>query len=285
MLFVKPSGFTLPSKYFNSLKFRNPHGLAIYNKNTGKLYKTLNYEKGAEYLKKNHDSELVIHFRYSTSGAKTKHQLHGFNVCNDEYLLFHNGMMNTFTGDSWKAKNPRSDTEVFAYLFKHEPIERMVAYLEKYEKGSRFLIVNKKTKEYIIPKCANWNGDVDIEGTKINFSNSYAIDSYLLNGGKSSSWWNDYDDYAYGYAYGGRYKRGYSNVVTKSNTTTSSCAIGEKKDEAFYETLFKESDVNIQIQMLDFLWSGDFEEFDKLVKKYPNIKIDHLVSHTAKQTA
>lgn len=157
MLFVKPSNFTLPKNYFDSLHKKNPDGLSFYNKTCDTLFKTMDYEEGYNYLLDNHNHEIVCHFRLGTSGDSTIDQLHGFSVCNDEYLLFHNGVLSSIHGDTFEGVD-RSDTQVLVHIFKEESVERLIAYLEKHERGSRFLIVNKETKEYIIPNCAVWNG-------------------------------------------------------------------------------------------------------------------------------
>lgn len=294
MLFIKPENFTLPQNYFDSLKARNSNGLAMYNKKTGEVVKTLDYKEGLKYLTKHHDSEIVCHFRYATSGEKSIEQVHGWEVCDGEYILFHNGVLTTLHGDGWKVKNPRSDTQQLVHLFQHESVERLVSYLERFERTSRFLIVNKKTREYIIPKCATWNGSATIDGTKIEFSNNYAIDYRLLDGGFRGSYWDDYgyDDYGMGYSttrgYGNTInQRGTSSVVTKSQTTGNTCSVDNRinekaKDSAFYNTLFRADHVDIQIKMLDLLWQGEFDEYDKLRLKHPDVDVDKYVGKVSK---
>ena len=65
-------------------------------------------------------------------------------------------------------------------------------YLEKYERSSRFLIVDKKTNEVHKPACASWNDITLIDGYEVRFSNSYAIDYDLL--GFDGWYFDDYDD-------------------------------------------------------------------------------------------
>ena len=50
MLFVKPANFTMPDKYLESLKKKNPDGLSFYNKQDGTVFKTLDYQEGFKYL-------------------------------------------------------------------------------------------------------------------------------------------------------------------------------------------------------------------------------------------
>lgn len=291
MLFIKPKDFTLPKNYFESLKSRNSNGLAMYNKATGEVFKTLDYKEGFEYLNNNHDSEIVCHFRYATSGEKSIDQVHGWEVCKNEYILFHNGVLSTIAGDGWKVKNARSDTQVLVHLFQDEPVERLVAYLEKFETGSRFLLVNKETREYIIPNCAKWNGEATFENdVKIQFSNNYAIGYGLLDGGYK--WggygsYDDYDDYGIGYSNYGTKK---SNVNTRSRYTGNSCSIDNKtnndaKDSSFYNTLFKASVVDVQIQMLDLLWQGDFDGYEKLQAQHPDVDVHQYTNNVSTKTA
>lgn len=258
MLFVKPANFTMPDKYLESLKKKNPDGLSFYNKENGEVFKTLNYEEGFEYLADNHENELVVHFRLGTSGAETLDQLHGFSICNDEYILFHNGVLRSIDGD---FKGGKSDTQVLVNIFRDEPVERLIAYLETHEKTSRFLIVNKETREYTIPKCAKWNGDATIDGVHIMFSNNYAIDYKYLD---SYSKWNTKWD-----------NKNYHNTNSSSSYTTSS------KNE-FYEDLWKgyaddleaelkEEDEKLTIQLLELIWKGERRTAMNLIKLYPEI--------------
>lgn len=176
MLFVKPADFSLNDDYFLSLWEHNPHGLSVYNLSNGQLFKTLDYDDAYGHLLDNHESELVVHFRFATSGQKTIEQLHGFSVCNDQYLLFHNGMLRGFNGNELL-----SDTQELAIFFSKKSIDYVVDYLETTEKTSRFLLVEKGTGKVIKPKCANWNAPTVLScGKSITFSNSYAIDYEFL---------------------------------------------------------------------------------------------------------
>ena len=180
MLFVKPSNFTLPKPYFDSLKDHNGDGVSCYDLETGELFQTLNYDKAHQYLVDNHKSNLIVHFRYGTSGEKSLSQLHGWKILNGRYSFFHNGMLSTFKGDKEKGL---SDTQEFVQMvntWEGVNIEDVVLYLEEFEKGSRFLIVDNETKKIITPNCAIWQRKINIEGTDIRFSNNYAIDWHLL---------------------------------------------------------------------------------------------------------
>ena len=255
MLYVKPENFTMPQDYLDSLKRKNGDGLAIYNKATGEVFKTLNYTEGFKYMNDNHDNELVVHFRFGTSGEETLDQLHGFSVCNDEYYLFHNGVLSTIRGD---FKTGKSDTQVLVNIYRDEPVEKLVEYLEKHEKRSRFLLVNKATKEYIIPKCADWDGDSTIDGTHIIFSNSYAIDYRYLDKGLR-----------------------YTNTVstTPSHTTYRSSGYYNQLWKDFYEDqeasdLLEdedndEIDSRATVDILEAIWKGDKAKAINLIKLYP----------------
>jgi len=136
---------------------------------------------------------MVVHYRFGTSGKSTEAQLHGFNIVNNEYLLFHNGVLKSFQGDAIN-----SDTQNMINYFNSNNYDlfEVIQHLETQEKSSRFLIVNKKTSEVIKPNCAVWNDATIIDGYNVQFSNSYAIDYDLL--GFSDSFYSDNydcDDY------------------------------------------------------------------------------------------
>ena len=193
MLFVKPENVTLPVNYIENLWLNNSDGLSVLNTKTGKLFKTLD-KKDAFKMLVNAKDELICHFRYATSGDINYQQLHGFDICENNYLLFHNGVLKTFKGDLYL-----SDTQQLADYFSDKSINFAINYLEKFEKTSRFLIYNRKTGEVIKPWCAPWVGDVPVNGGYINFSNDYAIDYWLLYGHDfdNSTYYDDdnyYDD-------------------------------------------------------------------------------------------
>lgn len=190
MLFIKPENLALPENYIDNLWLNNSDGLSVLNTKTGKLFKTLD-KKDAFKMLLNAKDELICHFRYATSGDTDYHQLHGFNICKNEYLFFHNGVLSTFKGDSYL-----SDTQQIANYFSDKTIDFVIDYLETYEKSSRFLIYNKKTGEIIKPCCATWVGDVAVNDGYINFSNDYAID-YCLLYGDDFDYDSGYDSYAH----------------------------------------------------------------------------------------
>lgn len=202
MLFIKPKNLTLPKAYFDSLREQNNDGVSCYDLETGEIFKTLDYDEAYRYLNDNHDSHLVVHFRFGTSGKKSIHQLHGWKILNDKYTFFHNGVLNTFKGD---VKLGLSDTQQLVKMFNHcsgITIDEVVNYLETYEKTSRFLIIDNETKSVIKPKCAQWANPIKIEGVEVQFSNTYAIDWYLQqddghlvkSNKKYNSGFNSYDD-------------------------------------------------------------------------------------------
>lgn len=174
MLLLKPAFYTLPDDYLNSLWDNNPHGLSAINTETNEIFKTMNKIEAIDYLKAEYESELIVHFRFSTSGAKTLDQLHCFDVGNGLYL-FHNGILNSFKGDNFE-----SDTQKLAKHFKGKTLIEMVQYLEIHEQNSRFIIYDAKSKEIHQPDCALWHDHVMPDGQAICFSNTYAIDTDLL---------------------------------------------------------------------------------------------------------
>lgn len=179
MLFIKPKGLTLPKPYFESLQAHNADGVSCYNLETGELFQTLDYNEARDFLANNHDSQLVVHFRYGTSGEKSIEQLHGWKILNDRYTFFHNGMLTTFKGDPSRGL---SDTQQLIEMFdcwEGASIEDIIFYLEDFESKSRFLIIDNETKEVLMPKCAQWANPIMIEGKEVQFSNTYAIDWHL----------------------------------------------------------------------------------------------------------
>lgn len=241
MLFVKPKDFTLPRNYFDSLKSKNPDGLSFYNQSNQALVKTMDYNEGWQYMVDNHANELVVHFRFGTSGKSTEDQLHGFSVCNDDYLLFHNGVLSSIFGIGDK-----SDTQILVELYKYEPVEKLIEYLEKNEKSSRFLLVSKKTNECIIPKCAEWNGDSTINGTHIIFSNTYAISYSLLDN------YNSFNPK--------RYNSYSSDNVTSSNNYKLSLFEEDEQD-----------DDDLTLTLIEYIWKGDSHQTNAFIRQYPDI--------------
>lgn len=193
MLFIKPENLTLPDAYFDSLKDHNADGVSIFNFADNQLIKTLDYDEAKQYLDSNHDNKLIVHFRYGTSGKSTLDQLHGWNICNDEYLFFHNGVLTTFKGDK-----EYSDTQKFVNFVNtvNWNIDQVVDYLEQFELSSRFMILKKSDNSVIIPNCAKWAKPITLNETTLQFSNDYAIDFMLQkNNGhigyvKSVNRWN-----------------------------------------------------------------------------------------------
>ena len=192
MLFTKPADFSMNDDYFLSLWQHNPHGVSVYNLSNGQLFKTLDDDDAYQYLIDNHENEIIVHFRFATSGQKTIEQLHGFSICNGDYLLFHNGMLRGFSGNEML-----SDTQEMALFLSNKSIDYVIDYLEMNEKTSRFLLVEVATGKVIKPKCANWNKPTVFDcGNSITFSNSYAIDYDLLKLN------HEYDSWGYEYQVG-----------------------------------------------------------------------------------
>ena len=92
----------------------------------------------------NAQSELIVHYRFGTSGKSKIDQLHGFDIIDNKYSLFHNGVLSSF-----KGTDELSDTQNLVDYFNKNNYElyEVLQYLEKYEKSSRFLIVDKRTNE------------------------------------------------------------------------------------------------------------------------------------------
>ena len=177
MLFIKPKNLVLPANYHESLWDKNSDGLSVWNKSNKTLFKTLCKNEAYQYLIENAQSELIVHYRFGTSGKSTIEQLHGFDVVEGKYSLFHNGVLSSFIGDKEK-----SDTQNMIKYFNNQNFDlyEIIKYLEKYESNSRFLIVDKSTNEIHKPNCAKWNDVTLIDGYEVRFSNSYAIDYNLL---------------------------------------------------------------------------------------------------------
>lgn len=238
MLFIKPSDFALPETYFKSLWAKNSDGLSAYNMQSRELYKTLVKTEAWQYIQDNAENELILHFRFGTSGNNTLDQLHGFNVGNDEYYLFHNGVLS-----SYKGCKDFSDTQYLASYFKDKSLSDMISFLEQNEKGSRFILLEKSTNNIYKPNCAKWNEPTVFNcGTEISFSNTYAIDWHLLGFGNQ---WSSFD----------------------LNTSYKSVA-GFYDDEEF-DNDFYELDYYIQ--------QGDKQSIKDFVYNHPDIVADYLL--------
>lgn len=252
MLFVKPESFTLPITHFNSLKIKNPDGFSAYNKTDGSLFKTLDYDVAHDYLQKHHEDELVVHFRLGTSGDMTEDQLHGFDVCKGEYLLFHNGVLFSLSANYALGL---SDTQVLVEKFKNAKVCDLINYLEKREKTSRFLLVNKKTKEFIIPDCATWNGKATFGDVTINYSNSYAIGYSLLDG---------YVDH-------------YEKYPVKTNQITKKSNSGSSYN--YYEDIWnkkEKSNDELTLELVEMIWNREISASKDFIRLYPDITLQLL---------
>lgn len=193
MLFIKPKNLLLPENYHVSLVNYNADGVSFFNLCKKELFKTMCNDAAYDYLVKNAQNELIVHYRFGTSGKSTEAQLHGFDIVNNEYLLFHNGVLKSFQGDAIN-----SDTQNMINYFNSNNYDlfEVIQHLEAQETSSRFLIVNKNTSEVIKPNCAAWNDVTDINGYNVQFSNTYAIDYNLLGFNDNpyfDSFYNDQD--------------------------------------------------------------------------------------------
>lgn len=194
MLFKKPSNFIIPTALFDSLWECNPDGLSAYDLKTGKIFKSLCKNESKAFLDNSFYNDLIVHFRFATSGQSTLAQLHGFPIINGNFTLYHNGVLKTFNGNK-----TLSDTQQLAKFFSDKTLEFCINYLESKEQSSRFMLVNNATKQVIVPNCAKWAHDVFIDETLIKFSNTYAVCPSFLYDDMVFDTWQDsslYSDYA-----------------------------------------------------------------------------------------
>lgn len=206
MLFIKESDVTIPETYHNSLWSHNSDGMGVWNFDSKELFKTLDKKEAFDYLTLNKDKRLMVHYRFGTSGDKSMSLVHPFDVGNG-LILAHNGVLSTFRG-----KLDKSDTYQLAEMFKgvEASVEDMTLYLEKFERGSRFLIVDTNTNDVYMPKCAEWHCHKMDDGKEIKFSNTYAIGHHILWKGKYNNSYSDWDDYDYG-------GKGYNRISSTYN--------------------------------------------------------------------
>lgn len=174
MLFIKPETLALPRAYFDSLQSSNADGVSFYNFHNKELFKTLDYEEAFQYLQDNAEHKLVVHFRFGTSGKNTIDQLHGWDILDGRYHFFHNGVLSTIKGCKDKSDTQRFvDVINSGKVFKN--VDDIIKYLERFENGSRFIILDKETQEIIVPECEEWADVININGCPVQFSNTYAI--------------------------------------------------------------------------------------------------------------
>lgn len=98
MLFIKPKDLILPANYHKSLWDKNSDGLSVWNKSTKSLFKTLCKNEAYNYLVNNAQSGLIVYYRFGTSGKSIPEQLWGFDIIENRYILFHNGVLSSFNG-------------------------------------------------------------------------------------------------------------------------------------------------------------------------------------------
>ena len=70
MLFIKPKNLILPANYHESLWDKNSDGLSVWNKSNKTLFKTLCKNEAYNYLMQDAQNELIVHYRFGTSGKK-----------------------------------------------------------------------------------------------------------------------------------------------------------------------------------------------------------------------
>lgn len=231
-IWIKEKGVMLPRTFWGAICAYNQEGIGIYDLDADFILKSQDYEDGWKYIEANLSHRMIVHHRLSTSGAKTCEQLHGWDMGNG-HVFFHNGILKTYDGTTLL-----SDTQQFVEEWQGVPLKPMVKYLEETESSSRFVIVNRQTKEITLPKCARWNPVyIDELGVTVQFSNDYAF-SYSMLPSKYGRW----GAYDRDWGYSGGAGRKFINE-SKTKKTTRSGATTKKTVKSVLEAQIGGHDV------------------------------------------
>lgn len=102
VIIVKPQGVKMPNIYtLYKANARNPHGIGFCTPD--RTFKTQNFCKFLDEIKKVGDEPCIIHFRYATHGSVGVKNCHPFEK--DGLKFAHNGVLPI------KAENDMTDSE------------------------------------------------------------------------------------------------------------------------------------------------------------------------------
>lgn len=158
-------------------KTQNPDGFSLLTKEQG-LIKAPN----SEQVKKAVGTFGIWHYRIKSSGKVDKTNIHPFEVCNGNYVLYHNGVLGAGTTHF-------SDTYCLAYTLKNSPLETVKTVLQSLSTGQRFCLANVKdpTEFYLY-------GDWKVESGVLMSHKLYSMTTYYSQSKAVQAGWEDDDD-------------------------------------------------------------------------------------------
>lgn len=116
MIVYKPAGVRPPSmRLLEKFAHRNPHGFGFvfFDGDSPSLLKTLDSSLFLDELSKApSDPAWLLHFRYATSGSKSRNNCHPWFLEDSPYVFAHNGTVSKFAWD-----NGLTDSENFLRHF------------------------------------------------------------------------------------------------------------------------------------------------------------------------
>ncbi len=111
---------------------QNGDGFSVYSEELG-LVKA----PTPAQVKKALGKFAIWHYRIATSGVITDINIHPFEICGGDYLLYHNGILGNGLGE-------KSDTHALADMLYDLDIKVASAIIESLSARSRFVIANAK---------------------------------------------------------------------------------------------------------------------------------------------
>lgn len=137
---------------FQASKTSNPDGFSVFSEATG-----LQKDPSDEIVNQAIGQFGIWHFRIGTSGTidkNDKFNIHPFEVCQGDYLLYHNGIL----GD---GKGKMSDTHALADMLEYATIDTVKSVLAALSANNRFVLVNAKNpNEFYI--YGEWVADAGV---------------------------------------------------------------------------------------------------------------------------
>lgn len=110
---------------------QNPHGFSLLTMEQG-LVKNPTQEQ----VKKGVEQFGIWHYRIASSGKVNEENVHPFEICGGDYLLYHNGIIGAGTATM-------SDTACLAKTLYYSPLRTVRTVLESLSSSNRFCVAKK----------------------------------------------------------------------------------------------------------------------------------------------
>lgn len=142
----------ITKEMFQTSKATNPDGFSVFSEATG-----LQKDPSNEVVNQAIGQFGIWHFRIGTSGTinkKDTYNIHPFEVCQGDYLLYHNGILGS-------GKDKMSDTHALADMLEYTTLETVKTVLQSLSSNNRFVLVNAKNpNEFYI--YGEWVADAGV---------------------------------------------------------------------------------------------------------------------------